>query len=79
MGLYRTPSHLELFRNFRIVTALQEQVDDLPLSRAQSNWFIFHPNSFRSAYGIDPKLIVASSPNVSSYRTRGTLEVWRMR
>jgi hypothetical protein len=30
----RAPSHFELRRNFRIVTALQQQLGDLPLAWA---------------------------------------------
>jgi hypothetical protein len=45
MGLYRTPGHLELFGNFRIVTALQQQIGDLLFPWTQPNWLIFHVNS----------------------------------
>jgi len=45
MGLYRTPGHLELPGNFRVVTALQQQIGDLLLPWTQPNWLVFHVSS----------------------------------
>jgi hypothetical protein len=42
VGLHRSPGHLELFSDFRIVTALKQQVSDLLFPRSESNWFIDH-------------------------------------
>jgi hypothetical protein len=47
MCLDCTPGHLELGRNFCIVTALQQQFRNLLLSRAQANRLFLHVNFLR--------------------------------
>jgi hypothetical protein len=42
VGFHRSTGHLELFGDFRIVTALKQQFRDLLLSGSESNWFIDH-------------------------------------
>jgi hypothetical protein len=42
MGLDRTPGHFQLFGNFRIVTALQQQIGDLLLPWAQPDGLVCH-------------------------------------
>jgi hypothetical protein len=42
MGLDRTPGHLQLFGNLRIVTALQQQIGDLLLPWTQPNGLVCH-------------------------------------
>jgi hypothetical protein len=42
VGLYRSSGHLQLFGDFRIVTALKQQFRYLLLSRSESNWFVDH-------------------------------------
>jgi hypothetical protein len=42
MRLYGPSRHLELAGDFRIVTTLQKQFDDLLFARAQPNGLFFH-------------------------------------
>jgi hypothetical protein len=59
MGLNRTPSHLELLGNFRIVTPLQQQIGDLLFPWTQANWLVFHPESPQECarHKLNPELI----------------------
>lgn len=45
MGLDGAPGHFQLFSNFRIVTALQQQIGDLLLPWTQPNGLVCHASS----------------------------------
>jgi hypothetical protein len=45
MGFHGTPGHVELFGNFRIVTALEQQLGDLLFPRAQLDKLFRHIHS----------------------------------
>jgi len=42
MSLHGTPGHVELAGDFGVVASLQEQFDDLLLSRTQPNGLLLH-------------------------------------
>ncbi len=42
MRLNRALSHIQLFRDLRVVAPLEQQVGDLPLPRTQANQLILH-------------------------------------
>jgi len=42
MSLHGSPRHIELARDFRIITTLQKQLDDLLLAWAKPNGLFFH-------------------------------------
>jgi len=44
VGLDRSTRHFELFRDLRIVTALEQQFRNLLLSRSESNRLVVHYN-----------------------------------
>jgi hypothetical protein len=54
MGFHRSSSHVELTSNFGIVTALQEQFDNLLFAWAEPNRLFHHQ--------IPPSIGIASAP-----------------
>jgi len=56
MCLYRPSCHLQLACNLRVITPLQEKLNDLPLARAKPNRLIIHLNPlllyFAPFYGL---------------------------
>jgi len=45
MCLDRTLSHIQLFRDFRVIAPLEQQVGDLPLPRTQANQLVLHKST----------------------------------